>query len=80
MLPYCKEFVKQILYNSVVREFSRVSLTNNFITLQIGNMSTSVQKYVAEVYGVTTSFHCKIDESNTISQKCPLLSYIRFVE
>jgi hypothetical protein len=43
-------------------------------------MSSDIQKHVSEILCDGRKFSLQIDESTDISQKCQLLSYIRFIE
>jgi hypothetical protein len=43
-------------------------------------MSSDIQKHVSEILCDSQKCSLQIDESTDISQKCNLLSYIRFLE
>lgn len=80
ILPACKEIVKSMLGESAEKEVSRVPLSNNTISRRIDDMSSDIKKHVSEILCDGRKFSLQIDESTDISQKCQLLSYIRFIE
>lgn len=80
ILPACKEIVKSILGEDAEREISKVPLSNDTISRRIEDMSFDIQKQVAEKLHGDTKFSLQLDESTDISQKCQLLSYIRFLD
>lgn len=80
ILPACKEIVKSMLGESAEKEVSRVPLSNNTISRRIDDMSSDIKKHVSEILCDGRKFSLQIDESIDISQKCQLLSYIRFIE
>jgi hypothetical protein len=48
--------------------------------LDIKDMSSDIQKQVAEKLYDGKKFSLQLDDSTDISQKCQLLSYIRFLD
>jgi len=69
-----------MLGESAEKEVSRVKLSNNTIFQLIDDMSSDIQKHISEILCDGRKFSLQIDESTDISQKCQLLSYIRFLK
>ena len=80
ILPACKEIVKSMLGEIAEKEVFRVPLSNNTISRRIDDMSFDIQKHVSEILCDSQKCSLQIDESTDISQKCNLLSYVRFLE
>jgi hypothetical protein len=80
ILPACKEIVKSMLGEGAEKEISVVPLSNDTISRRIDDMSSDIQRNVAEKVFDGRIFALKLDESTDISKKFQSLSYIRSVE
>jgi hypothetical protein len=80
ILPACKEIAKSMLGDGAGKEISLVPLSNDTISRRIVDMSSDIQSLVVEKLSGGRVFSLQLDESTDISQKCQLLSYIRFVD
>jgi hypothetical protein len=80
ILPACKQIVKSVLREAAEREISNVPLSNDTISRRIEDMSSNIQKQVAENLYDGKRFSLQLDGSTDISQKCQLLSYTRFLD
>jgi hypothetical protein len=80
VLPACKQIVKSVLGETAEREISNVRLSNDIISRRIEDMFSDIQKQVTEKLYGGKKFSLQLDESTDISQKCQLLSYIRFLD
>jgi hypothetical protein len=80
ILLACKHIVKSVLGEAAEREISNVPLSNDTISRRIEDMSSDIQKQVAEKLYDGKNVSLQLDESRDISQKCQLLSYIRLLD
>ncbi|KAJ8896729.1 hypothetical protein PR048_002074 [Dryococelus australis] len=80
ILPACKEIVKLMLGDGTEKEISVISLSNDNISRQIDDMSSSIQSHVHDELSDGQIFSLQFNESTVISKKCQLLSYIRFID
>jgi hypothetical protein len=76
ILPACKEIVKSMLGQAAEREISKEPLSNDTIARHIEDMSTVIQKQVAEKLNDGAKFALQLDESADISKKCQVMSYV----
>jgi hypothetical protein len=79
ILPACKQIVKSVLGEAAEREISNVPLSDDTISRRIEDMSSDIQKQVAEKIYDGKKCSLQLDESTDIIQKYQLLSYIRFL-
>jgi hypothetical protein len=79
ILPACKQIVKSVLGEAAEREISNVPLSNGTVSRRIEDMSSDIQKQVAEKLYDGKKCSIQLDESTDIIQKFQLLSYIRFL-
>jgi hypothetical protein len=79
ILPACKEIVKSMLGEAAEREISKVPLSNDTIARRIEDMSSDIQKQVAEKLNDGAKFALQFDESIDTSKKCQVMSYVGFL-
>jgi hypothetical protein len=80
ILHACKEIVTSMLGDGAGKEISLAPLSNDTISLRIDDMSSDIQSHVVEKLSGGRVFSLQLHESTDISQKCQLVSYIRFVD
>jgi hypothetical protein len=82
ILSACKEIVKSMLGDGAGKDISLVPLPNDTISRRIDDMSSDIQSHVVEKLSGSRVhvFSLQLDKSTDISQKCQLLSHIRFVD